>query len=69
MSNRQLICNECSIRKGESSDEEFRNRYPFLTPSGEAKSPPGIVIPQSRFDERDKELRGAPKSRKLKQSG
>jgi len=69
ISNKQLLCSACNRRKDNATDEEFRSRYPFLKPSGEAKSPPRIVIPQSRFNERDKELRGATKGRKPRQSG
>ena len=64
ISNKQLICSECYRRKGEATDEEFLHRYAFLKSAREAKSPPGTVIPQSQFDERDKELKDAAKRRK-----
>lgn len=69
ISNKQLICGPCNRRKGNMTDGEFRRRYPFLKSAREAKNPPRSAIPQSRFDEKDKELKDAAKRRKPREKG
>ena len=55
--NKQLLCSRCNTRKGKKTDGEFRRQYPFLKSAREAKGPPSRPIPDSRFEERDKELK------------
>jgi len=69
LANRQVLCSRCNTRKGDKTDGEFRRRYPFLKSAREAKGPPSGVIPQSRFDERDKELRKSGKPKKKSEWG
>ena len=58
--NKQLLCGPCNNRKGNLTDGEFRKRY-RLTPTRQAKGPPGRQIPPSHFDaikkQRDKRKR------------
>ncbi len=49
MSNLQLLCTPCNLRKGIQTDEEFRDRYwRLLPPDGSIPDPP---IPQDWFTE------------------
>ncbi len=48
-SNLQLLCLQCSTRKGDMTDGEFRRSY-HLTQSEQSKGPPTKAIPQSHFD-------------------
>ena len=55
ISNLQLLCISCNMRKGIQSDEEFRYRYQRLLPSDDSiPSPP---IPQDSFSEETKRTR------------
>ena len=47
--NLQALCRRCNIRKGNHTDEEFRERYYELV--GDYAEPPGGTIPQRFFDE------------------
>lgn len=47
--NLQALCRRCNIRKGNHTDDEFRERYWDLI--GGVKRPPPQTIPQSYFDE------------------
>ncbi len=47
--NLQALCRRCNIRKGNHTDEEFRERYWDLV--GGFKQPPPRTIPQTYFDE------------------
>ena len=47
--NLQALCRRCNIRKGNHTDEEFRDRYYELV--GDYMEPPAQRIPQKYFDE------------------
>ena len=47
--NLQALCRRCNIRKGNHTDDEFRERYWDLV--GGFKQPPPRTIPQTHFDE------------------
>lgn len=47
--NLQALCRRCNIRKGNHTDEEFRDRYYELV--GDYMEPPAQRIPQRYFDE------------------
>lgn len=47
--NLQALCRRCNIRKGNHTDEEFRERYYELV--GDYMEPPSSTIPQRHFDE------------------
>ncbi len=47
--NLQALCRRCNIRKGNHTDEEFRERYYELV--GDYMEPPASTIPQRYFDE------------------
>ena len=47
--NLQALCRRCNIRKGNHTDDEFRERYWDLV--GGFKQPPPRTIPQTYFDE------------------
>lgn len=47
--NLQALCRRCNIRKGNHTDDEFRERYWELV--GGFQQPPPRTIPQSYFDE------------------
>ena len=47
--NLQALCRRCNIRKGNHTDEEFRDRYNELV--GDYMEPPASTIPQRYFDE------------------
>ncbi len=45
--NLQALCRRCNIRKGNHTDEEFRERYVEIL---DAYAPPRMTIPQRMFD-------------------
>ena len=47
--NLQALCRRCNIRKGNHTDEEFRERYYELV--GDYMEPPTSTIPQRHFEE------------------
>ena len=47
--NLQALCRRCNIRKGNHTDEEFRERFYELV--GDYMEPPASTIPQRYFDE------------------
>ncbi len=46
--NLQALCRRCNIRKGNHTDEEFRERYEAIL---DWEAPPRQTIPQRRFDQ------------------
>ena len=50
--NLQLLCAPCRHRKGNRTDEEFRERY-LLSRKAE---PPRAILPEAYFTNRDREL-------------
>ncbi len=48
MGNLQLLCRSCNLRKGNQTDEEFRNRYRSVLRS-DSSAPPTQAISESEF--------------------
>ncbi len=63
LSNLQLLCTACNLRKGIQTDEEFRDRYwRLLPPDGSIPDPP---IPQDLFTRETQLTRAAPEVRSI----
>ena len=63
LSNLQLLCRPCNLRKGVHTDEEFRARYSGLVGPikvGVSLRPPTSVISQDRFAAVTRETQAAP---------
>ena len=63
VTNLQLLCRACNMRKGIQTDQEFRQRYGRLLPTdGGIPNPP---VPQARFANESQRTRAAPNVRHI----
>ena len=63
VTNLQLLCRACNMRKGIQTDQEFRQRYWRILP--EDGGIPSAPIPQARFAGETQRTRAAPNVRRI----